>query len=124
MRNKTSIITACAVFIVTIAVAAFAQGTNASGAIQKQEGTQTAKVELTDNGFEPTSLKLKANVPAKVTFTRRTDAGCAKEVEMKDYKIKRDLPLNEPVTIEFTPRKGEFTFACAMGMLKGKLVVE
>ena len=43
---------------------------------------------------------------------------------MKDYKIKRDLPLNESVTIEFTPRKGEFTFACAMGMLKGKLIVE
>lgn len=124
MRNKTTIIAACAMFIVTIAVAAYARDTNAGRAVQKADATQTAKVELTDNGFEPSSLKLKANVPAKVTFTRRTDAGCAKEVEMKDYKIKRDLPLNESVTIEFTPRKGEFTFACAMGMLKGKLIVE
>jgi plastocyanin domain-containing protein len=124
MRNKTTIIAACAVCIVTIAVAALARDTNAGRAVQKEDATQTAKVELTDNGFEPVSLKLKADVPAKVTFTRHTDAGCAKEVVMKDYKIKRDLPLNESVVIEFTPRKGEFTFACAMGMLKGKLIVE
>ncbi len=124
MRNKTIIITACAVLIMTIAIAAFARDTNANRTVQKEEATQTAKVELNDNGFEPANLKLKANVPAKVTFTRRTDTGCAKEVEMKYYKIKRDLPLNESVTIEFTPRKGEFTFACAMNMLKGKLIVE
>ena len=124
MRNKTTIIAACAMFVLMIAVAASARDTNAGRAIQKEDAPQTAKVELTDTGFEPASLKLKADVPAKVTFTRRTDAGCAKEVVMKDYKIKRDLPLNESVVIEFTPRKGEFAFACAMGMLKGKLIVE
>ena len=43
---------------------------------------------------------------------------------MKDYGIKRELPLNESVTVEFTPRKGEFTFACGMNMVKGKLIVE
>lgn len=124
MRNRTTIFTACAVLITAIALSATARDLRNSESGQKDGAVQTAKVELTDNGFEPTSLKLKADVPAKVTFTRRTDAGCAKEVEMKDYKIKRDLPLNESVTIEFTPRKGEFAFACAMGMLKGKLIVE
>lgn len=124
MRNRTTIFAVCAVLITAIALSATARDLRNSESGQKDGAVQTAKVELTDNGFEPTSLKLKADVPAKVTFTRRTDAGCAKEVEMKDYKIKRDLPLNESVTIEFTPRKGEFTFACAMGMLKGKLIVE
>lgn len=124
MRNRTTIFTACAVLITAIALSATARDMRNSESGQKDGAVQTAKVELTDNGFEPASLKLKADVPAKVTFTRRTEAGCAKEVELKDYKIKRDLPLNEPVTIEFTPRKGEFTFACAMGMLKGKLIVE
>ncbi|MGH9838464.1 MAG: cupredoxin domain-containing protein [Blastocatellia bacterium] len=90
----------------------------------EQDSTQTATVEINGKGFDPSSLKLKAGVPAKVTFVRKTDEGCAKEVVIKEYKINRDLPLNEPVTVEFTPRKGEFTFACAMGMLKGKLIVE
>ena len=90
----------------------------------EQSNEQTATVELNDKGFEPSSLKLKAGVLAKVTFVRKTDEGCAKEVVIKEYGINRNLPLNEPVTVEFMPRKGEFSFACGMNMLKGKLIVE
>jgi plastocyanin domain-containing protein len=40
------------------------------------------------------------------------------------FHIKRAVPLNEPVVVEFTPDKtGEFGFACRMGMLRGKFVV-
>jgi plastocyanin domain-containing protein len=59
-----------------------------------------------------------------VTFVRKTDATCAKEVVIKEYNINRKLPTGEPVTVEFTPRKGEFAFACGMDMIKGKLIVE
>jgi Cu+-exporting ATPase len=39
--------------------------------------------------------------------------------------IKRALPLNEPVVIEFTPAKsGDIAFACGMNMLHGTLVVQ
>jgi plastocyanin len=89
-----------------------------------QNGAQTATVEVNGEGFQPSTLKLKAGVPAKVTFVRKTDETCAKEVVIKEYNIDRKLPLNEPVTVEFTPRKGEFNFACGMDMLKGKLIVE
>ena len=89
-----------------------------------QNGEQTATVEVNGEGFQPSSLRLKAGVPAKVTFVRKTDETCAKEVVIKEYNIDRKLPLNEPVTVEFTPRKGEFIFACGMDMLKGKLIVE
>jgi plastocyanin len=89
-----------------------------------QNDAQTATIEINDKGFEPSSLKLKAGAPAKVTFVRKTDATCAKEVVIKEYNINRNLPLNEPVTVEFTPRKGEFTFACGIDMIKGKLIVE
>jgi plastocyanin domain-containing protein len=44
-------------------------------------------------------------------------------VVFPSLNIKRALPLNEPVVIEFTPAKtGEF--ACGMNMLKGVVVVE
>ena len=89
-----------------------------------QNGAQTATIEVNGEGFQPSTIKLKAGVPAKVTFMRKTDETCAKEVVIKDYNIDRKLPLNEPVTVEFTPRKGEFIFACGMDMLKGKLIVE
>jgi plastocyanin domain-containing protein len=90
----------------------------------QQDGVQTATVEINDKGFDPTSLKLKAGARAKVTYVRRTDETCAKEVVIKEYKINRKLPLNEPVTVEFTPLKGEGAFACGIGMIKGKLIVE
>ncbi|MEO5580414.1 MAG: cupredoxin domain-containing protein [Gemmatimonadaceae bacterium] len=42
-----------------------------------------------------------------------------------DFGIARNLPAFKTTSIEFTPDKaGEFTFACGMNMVRGKLVVE
>lgn len=39
--------------------------------------------------------------------------------------IKRALPLNEPVAIEFTPANtGDVAFACGMNMLKGVVIIQ
>jgi len=89
-----------------------------------QQPEQAAKVAITKSGFEPCSLKLKLNVPAKVTFIRQTNDTCATSVVISEYKIKKDLPLNHPVAVEFTPNKtGNFAFVCGMFMVKGELIV-
>ena len=91
---------------------------------QKKAEAQTAKITVTAKGFEPASVNLKANVPAKLTFLRTTNDTCATEVVIPDYKIKKELPLNKAVDVEFTPTKaGDFAFACGMNMFKGKIVV-
>lgn len=118
MNSRKSIFIIGALLSAAVSVAVF------GNSLSPQNGAQTATIEINSKGFDPGSLKLKAGVPAKVTFVRKTDEGCAKEVVIKEYNINRALPLNEPVTVEFTPRKGEFTFACGMNMLKGKLIVE
>jgi len=97
---------------------------NSTAAVVQQKDVQTATIEVTAKGFEPSSLRLKTGVPAKVTFVRKSEGTCAEDVVIKDYNIERELPLNKPVTVEFTPRKGEFTFGCGMNMVKGKLIVE
>ena len=90
----------------------------------QQPAEQTAKVLITKNGFEPGNLKLKVNVPAKVTFLRQTNDTCATSVVISEYKIKKDLPLNQPVEVDFKPTKtGKFSFACGMQMLHGDLVI-
>jgi len=119
MNNRKVLVAISALLIAAITLSAAAFGSS-----RDQDGVQTATVEINDKGFEPGNLKLKAGAPAKVTFVRKTDETCAKEVVIKDYKIERKLPLNEPVTVDFTPRKGEFVFACGMNMVKGKLIVE
>src|SRR5262249_20429910 len=91
---------------------------------QPTESTQAAKIVITPKGFEPLSITLKKDVPATITFIRETSDTCATSVQIPEYKIKRDLPLNQPVTVEIKPTKtGEFTFMCGMNMLKGSVVV-
>lgn len=86
---------------------------------------QTAKIMVTDKGYEPASLNLKQGVPARVTFTRTTESACAEEIVLPDYKIKQKLPLNKPVVVNFTPEKtGTFAFTCGMKMMKGQVVVK
>jgi plastocyanin domain-containing protein len=91
---------------------------------RKLQAVQKATVALTEKGYEPTVLKLRRGVPAKITFIRRVSATCGTQIVIADYNIKRALPLNEPVLVEFTPKKtGTFAFACGMGMLRGTLLV-
>lgn len=91
------------------------------GAMKVQE----AKVTVTDASFDPQRLTLRAGVPARVTFIRTSDKTCATAVVFASLNIRRDLPLNQPVTIEFTPDKaGEIAFACGMNMLRGTVIVQ
>ncbi|HEU0172844.1 MAG TPA: efflux RND transporter periplasmic adaptor subunit [Blastocatellia bacterium] len=90
-----------------------------------QEPTQSVTVTLSERGYQPESFKLRKGVPARVTFVRKVDATCGTEIVLAEYNIKRGLPLNQPVVVEFTPAKiGEFKFACGMDMLRGKIIVQ
>lgn len=88
-------------------------------------GVQTTRIEVGSSGFEPQRVELKEGVPARLVFTRTTDGTCATQVQVPSFDVgPTDLPLNEPVTVGFTPTEdGTFSFACGMDMLKGTLVV-
>jgi plastocyanin domain-containing protein len=96
-----------------------------AGAAAQSAGEQaTAKVTVTDKGFEPAKLTVKAGTPARITFVRTAEKTCATEIVIKDHNIRQALPLNKPVTVEFTPAKtGELTFTCGQDMFKGTIVV-
>jgi RND family efflux transporter MFP subunit len=90
-----------------------------------QDQTQSVTVTLSDKGYQPETFSLRQGIPARVTFVRKVEATCGNEVVLADYNIKRELPLNQPVVVEFTPTKtGEFKFACGMDMLRGKIIVK
>src|SRR5882762_5654100 len=80
---------------------------------------QTAKIEITIKGYQPTRLKLRRGLRARVTFLRTTDTTCVKEIVLPDFGIRRTLPLNQPVVVSFTPKnKGTFTFVRGMNMMR------
>jgi membrane fusion protein, heavy metal efflux system len=89
------------------------------------ETVQTAKVVVSEKGYEPGTITLRAGTPARVTFLRTTDQTCGTEVVFPSLNIRRALPLNEPVVIELTiPKSGGIAFACGMNMLHGTVVVQ
>jgi cobalt-zinc-cadmium efflux system membrane fusion protein len=92
---------------------------------QAASNIQSAKVIVNEQGFEPARITLRAGAPARLTFVRTTDKTCGTEVVFPSLNIKRSLPLNEAVTIEFTPPKtSEIAFACGMNMLHGIVIVQ
>lgn len=85
---------------------------------------EPVKITVTRNGYEPWRVQAHHGVPLTLIFTRTTDETCATEVVLPEYGIDRKLPLNEPVTITFTPRRtGELRYACAMNMFQGTIDV-
>ena len=104
-----------------VSITASAQSTARSS----KPKTQTAKVLISEKGYEPGSLKLKRGIPARITFLRTTDRTCGTEIVIPAYGINKSLPLYEKVLVSFTPTKtGEYGFTCGMDMMRGKLVIQ
>lgn len=112
-----------ALFVAVLA-SVFIAPTGVDAQNRKPARSQSAKVVIGNYGYEPASIRLKRGVRARVTFLRVSESTCATEVVFAEYGIRRELPLNQAVTISFTPRTtGEFVFTCGMNMHRGKLIV-
>ena len=87
---------------------------------------QTFDVTVDATGYVPNTITVDAGAPVRLVFTRQTDSSCLEQVQIPEYGIPpTDLPMGEPVTIEFTPTEaGTFTFVCGMDMFEGTIVVD
>jgi plastocyanin domain-containing protein len=63
--------------------------------------------------------------PARLNFRPEETAGCSEVVLLPGFQKSAQLPQGQVLPVEFLPMElGEYQFACQMGMLRGKLVVE
>jgi plastocyanin domain-containing protein len=87
-------------------------------------GYQEAMV-LVKGGYTPDVIVVEHGRPVRLNFRREESAACSEMVLFGDFGKSAHLPEGETVPVEFLPEKpGEYEFACQMGMLRGKLVVE
>ena len=87
-------------------------------------GYQEAMV-LVKGGYTPDVIVVQHGRPVRLNFRREETAACSEMVVFDDFGKSARLPTGETVPIELLPDKpGEHEFACQMGMLRGKLVVE
>ena len=86
-------------------------------------GVQEVKVTV-KGGYAPDVIVVRKGQPVRLDFYRDETASCSEQVVFGDFGIARDLPAFKTTSIEFTPDKsGEFSFACGMNMMRGKLIV-
>jgi len=90
------------------------------------DGVQVAEIEAGPMGYEPRAIQLQAGVPAQLIFTRTVESECSSQVKIPAFSVPvTDLPLNEPVAVEFTPTEsGDFEFVCGMDMQRGSLLIQ
>jgi len=78
-----------------------------------------------DGGYQPEVISVPKGKTTRINFTRTDPTECLSEVVLSDFKIKKELPLNQKVTVEITPQKsGEYGYSCGMGMYHGKIIVQ
>jgi plastocyanin domain-containing protein len=117
----------------TIAVAGVsliaAMGCSKSESAARASATVTAqgptKVTVDAHGFTPSEVHVEKGKPLSLVFTRTTDSTCATEVVFPELKLKKDLPLNKPVSIDVpTDEARTLAFQCGMGMYKSAVVIQ
>jgi len=76
-------------------------------------------------GYDPNVIVVDAGKPVRLNFYREETSDCSEQVLFPDFKTSAVLTPFQTVPVELSPdKKGEYTFTCGMGMLRGKLVVQ
>jgi plastocyanin domain-containing protein len=86
-------------------------------------GVQEVQIEVRAS-YIPDRIEVEQGRRVRLVFIRREPNPCTDQVVFPDFGIVRDLPVGQPVPIEFTPDlAGEFEFHCGMNMVRGRLIV-
>ena len=125
MTPDRIVVTALGLFLIAFIVWFFwmkrDKGTRAS---QTSTGHQEVMI-LVKGGYTPDVIVVERDRPVRLNFSREETASCSEMVLLPDFEQSARLPVGETVAVEFIPREaGEYEFACQMGMLRGKLIVE
>jgi len=83
---------------------------------------QTIAVDVSSGVYAPNSIKLKAGVPAEITFGQ--SSGCTAIVQSKDLGFEEDLSAGSKTVKLGALEPGAYAFSCGMEMVFGKIVVE
>mgnify|MGYP001569401262 CR=1 FL=1 len=88
-----------------------------------REQTQKVVLSVKDYNYYPREVRVKAGTPVEISLDSSVQ-GCLRSFTIKDFGVSGYLKTPQD-KLTFTPnKKGTFTFACAMGMGYGKLIVE
>lgn len=101
--------------------------------LKKPVGTRAAltsggwqeQMVLVKGGYTPDTIVAVAGKPLRLIFQREEASPCSEMVIFDRFGKSAHLPEGTPTAVELMPKEpGEYPFSCAMGMLRGTLIVE
>ena len=88
-------------------------------------GGYQEQMVLVKGGYTPDVIVVEAGKPVRLNFIRQESASCSEMVLLPAFDKSAQLPEGQTVPVEFLPKeRGEYEFACQMGMFRGKIIVE
>ncbi|OGE37728.1 hypothetical protein A3B45_04760 [Candidatus Daviesbacteria bacterium RIFCSPLOWO2_01_FULL_39_12] len=93
---------------------------------REKEVSVTDEIDIkVSGGYSPEVISIPLGKTTKINFLRTDPTDCLSEVVLGEFKIRKELPLNQKVTVEITPQRvGEFGYSCSMNMYHGKIIVK
>ena len=87
-------------------------------------GEQSVTITV-HGGYEPSTIRVQAGAPVRLTFDRQETSSCSEEIVFPDFGRRKFLPAYQRTTLVVTPPKpGTYEFTCGMSMLHGRLIAE
>lgn len=81
------------------------------------------EIRVRDGVYDPPSVRVPVGQAVTLRFLREDPNPCAERVSFDDLGINTELALGRPTDVTLrVERPGEYTFACDMGMYRGRLL--
>ncbi len=89
------------------------------------DGYQEAHIVIGADAFHPRRVRVKAGYPVRLTFYRQPEApACTGRLHLLAFGKKVYFDHTAQAQVELFPASpGTFTFSCALGRMKGALIV-
>lgn len=114
-------------FILAAALAAVAASVAAVALPIATAGETPARqvsIVVIDGSYQPARIEMKEGERLRLVFLRKEHNPCTRELVIPALGIRRELPPDQPVTVEVAGLKpGTHEFHCGMNMVFGQIVV-
>lgn len=94
-----------------------------TGTSPPSANVQVVSLHAYASGYDKPQLQVKAGSPVRLDFSADANAGCGRQLIMRDFGVNLVSKNGETVSASFTPPSpGQYRFSCAMNMFRGVLV--
>lgn len=102
----------------------YEKGNNRGVIAEIVDGVQRVKIDVNAKGYSPKYFRVKAGIPVELKVETNGVYTCASSFTFKAFNIYANLKSTDQKTFTLTPtKKGQYTFACSMGMYTGVMEV-